>query len=42
MKTRNNVQKAIIKTMAVIMSLVLVSITVNAQEFWKTVLKNNR
>lgn len=41
MKTRNNVQKAITKTMAVIMSLVLISITVNAQEFWKTVLKNN-
>lgn len=41
MKTRNNVQKAVTKTMAVIMSLVLLSITVNAQEFWKNILRNN-
>ena len=38
MKTKNNVQKAITKSMAVIISLVLISITVNAQEFWKTIL----
>ena len=41
MKTRNNVQKAITKSLAVIISLVLLSITVNAQNFWKTVLENN-
>ncbi len=41
MKTTNNVQKTINKTLAVIISLVLLSFTVNAQEFWKSVLKNN-
>ena len=41
MKTRNNVRKAITKSLAVIISLVLLSITVNAQNFWKTVLENN-
>jgi hypothetical protein len=41
MKTKNNVQKAIKKSLAVIISLVLISITVNAQDFWKTVLENN-
>jgi len=41
MKTKNNVQKAISKSLAVIISLVLVSLTVNAQEFWDNVLKNN-
>jgi hypothetical protein len=41
MKTRNNVQKAITKTLAVIISLVLISITVQAQEFWQSVLNNS-
>lgn len=41
MKTKNNVQKAVTKSLAVIISLVLISITVNAQDFWKRVLKNN-
>ncbi len=41
MKTRNNVQKAITKSLAVIISLVLISITVNAQDFWRTVMENN-
>lgn len=41
MKTTNNVQKAITKSLAVIISLVLISITVNAQDFWRTVLENN-
>ncbi|WP_320110443.1 hypothetical protein [Draconibacterium orientale] len=41
MKTTNNVQKAITKSLAVIISLVLISITVNAQEFWRTVMENN-
>ncbi|QGY46345.1 hypothetical protein GM418_22575 [Maribellus comscasis] len=41
MKTKNNVQKAILKSLAVAISFVLLSITVNAQVFWKTVLQNN-
>jgi len=41
MKTKNNVQKAVTKSLAVIISLVLLSFTVNAQEFWKNVLHNN-
>ncbi|WP_346856772.1 hypothetical protein [uncultured Draconibacterium sp.] len=40
MKTKNNVQKAISKSLAVIVSFVLISFTVNAQDFWKTVLEN--
>ena len=41
MKTKNNVQKAITKSLAVIISLVLLSITVQAQEFWESVWSNN-
>ncbi len=41
MKTKNNVQKAVTKTFAVVISLVLISITVNAQDFWRSVLKNS-
>ena len=41
MKTGNNVQKAILKSLAVVMSLVLLSVTVSAQVFWRTVLENN-
>jgi len=41
MKTTNNVQKAILKSLTVGMSLVLISITINAQDFWKSVLENN-
>ncbi len=40
MKTKNNVQKAILKSAAVIVSLVLISFTVNAQNFWKSLLEN--
>jgi len=40
MKTRNNVQKAILKSGAVIVSFVLISFTVNAQGFWKSLLEN--
>ena len=35
MKTKNNVQKITLKSFAVIATLVLVSITVSAQDFWK-------
>jgi len=41
MKTKNNVQKAVMKSLAVIMSLVLLSITVQAQDFWASILSNN-
>ncbi len=41
MKTKNNVQKTISRTLAVIVSFVLISITVTAQDFWKTVLTNS-
>jgi hypothetical protein len=41
MKTKNNVQKAASKTLAVVVSLVLISFTVNAQDFWKSILENN-
>jgi len=40
MKTKNNVRKAILKSAAVIVSLVLISFTVNAQNFWKSLLEN--
>jgi len=40
MKTKNNVQKAILKSLAVITSLVLISITVNAQDLWKSLIEN--
>ena len=41
MKTKNNVQKAIFKSLAVVISLVLISFTVNAQDFWKALLENS-
>lgn len=41
MKTKNNVQKTILSTGAVIMSLVLISFTVTAQDFWKAVITNS-
>lgn len=41
MKTRNNVQKTILSTAAVIVSLVLISYTVTAQDFWKMVITNS-
>ncbi len=41
MKTKNNVQKAILRSAAVIVSFVLISYTVSAQEFWKKLLTNS-
>ena len=41
MKTKNNVQKAILKSLAVIISSVLISFTVSAQGFWESILENN-
>jgi len=41
MKTKNNVQKTILRTGAVIVSFVLISLTVNAQEFWQRLLENS-
>jgi len=41
MKTKNNDQKAVLRTGAVIVSLVLISYTVSAQEFWERLLANS-
>jgi hypothetical protein len=41
MKTKNNVQKTILRTGAVVLSLVLLSFTVAAQGYWKQLLSNN-
>jgi len=41
MKTKNNVQKTALRTAAVIVSFVLISFTVAAQDFWKTLLTNS-
>lgn len=41
MKTKNNVQQAILKSLAVVFSLVLISLTVDAQDFWKSIYENN-
>ncbi|NQU85904.1 MAG: hypothetical protein HQ541_09105 [Mariniphaga sp.] len=41
MKTKNNVQKTFLRTIAVIVSFVLLSLTVTAQGYWKQLLINN-
>lgn len=41
MKTKNNVQKAILRLVAVIVSFVLISFTVTAQDFWKKLIANS-
>ena len=41
MKTKNNVQKAILRSVAVVVSFVLISFTVSAQDFWKKLLTNS-
>ena len=41
MKTKNNVQKAILRSVAVVISFVLLSFTVSAQDFWKKLLANS-
>ena len=41
MKTKNNVQKTILRFIAVVVSFVLISITVSAQDFWKKLLENS-
>lgn len=41
MKTKNNVQKTVLRTGAVVVSFVLISFTVAAQGFWKTLLTNS-
>jgi len=40
-KTKNNVQKTVTRSAAVIVSFVLISFTVTAQDFWKAVLTNS-
>jgi beta-lactamase class D len=41
MKTKNNVQKTFLRSIAVITSFVLLSLTVTAQGYWKQLLTNN-
>jgi len=41
MKTKNNVQKAILKSLAVVVSFVLISFTVSAQDFWESLFENS-
>ncbi|HKI90602.1 MAG TPA: hypothetical protein VKA38_16365 [Draconibacterium sp.] len=41
MKTKNNVQKAILRSGAVVVSFILISLTVSAQDFWKRLLTNS-
>ena len=41
MKTKNNVQKTILRSLAVVVSFVLISFTVSAQDFWKKLLTNS-
>jgi hypothetical protein len=41
MKTKNNVQKTILRSAAVIVSFVLITFTVSAQDFWKKLLTNS-
>ncbi|NQU51385.1 MAG: hypothetical protein HQ522_02485 [Bacteroidetes bacterium] len=41
MKTKNNVQKAILRSVAVVISFVLISFTVSGQDFWKKLLANS-
>ena len=41
MKTKNNVQKAVLRFAAVVVSFVLISYTVSAQDFWKRFLENS-
>ena len=41
MKTKNNVQKTILRSIAVVVSFVLISLTVSGQDFWKKLLENS-
>ena len=41
MKTKDNVQKTILRSAAVIVSFVLISFTVSAQDFWKKLLTSS-
>jgi hypothetical protein len=41
MKTKNNVQKTILRSVAVFVSFVLLSLTVTAQGYWRQLLTNN-
>lgn len=41
MKTKNNVQKAILRSVAVVISFVLISFTVSGQDFWIKLLENS-
>ena len=40
MKTKNNTQKTVLKSLAVITSFILISLTVSAQDLWQSVIEN--
>lgn len=40
-KTENKIQKTVLRSLAVVVSFVLISFTVTAQDFWKAVLANS-
>ena len=41
MKTRTNFRKAAVRSAAVVVSFILISFTISAQEFWKKLLTNS-
>ena len=41
MKTKNNVQKTLLRWAAIFVSFVLISFTVSAQDFWKRIIENS-
>ncbi len=41
MKTKNNVQKTLLRWAAVFVSFILISFTVSAQDFWKRLIENS-
>lgn len=40
MKTKNKTQKTVLKSLAIITSFLLISLTVSAQEFWHSIIEN--
>jgi hypothetical protein len=41
MKTKNSVQKAILRSVAVVISFILISFTVSAEDFWRKLIINS-
>lgn len=40
MKTKNNIQNTVLKSLAVIASFIVISLTVSAQDLWKSFIEN--